>query len=68
MTAVDALVRGKLGIHDKVVEGRVISTARSGAVAVIRTDNQRQAIIYEPEQIGEPRPMAARRDIPERFK
>lgn len=65
---VDSLVRGKIGRLDRTIEGRVFSVARSGSVGVIRSDNGRQGIIYEPEPIGPPRPMNQRTDIPVKLR
>ena len=68
MIQVDSLVTGTMGVTDKVIEGRVFATHRNGSVSVIRTDTGGQATIYQPELIGEPRPIAARRDIPDRLR
>jgi hypothetical protein len=64
---IDSLVRGKAGIHDHVVEGRVFSV-RPTYVAVIGTEDGKQWVIYEPEVVGPPRPVHARKDIPEKLR
>lgn len=68
MIAVDTLVRGKAGVTDRIVTGRVYNAMRSGAVAIIGENDGRQWIINSPEPIGDPRPVSARRDIPSRLQ
>ena len=64
----DSLVKGAPGIHlDKEVRGRVFHIARSGVVAIIGDDG-RQWHVYEPEVIGDPRPVISRGDIPHRLR
>lgn len=64
---IDSLVKGKAGLTDRNVEGRVYFIQRSGAVAIVDVDGK-QWIIYEPEVLDKPRPMATRTDIPTRLR
>lgn len=63
----DALVRGRAGSTERIVEGRVYRVSPFGWVALVGAD-QRQHIIYEPEVVGDPRPVVARTDIPARLR
>lgn len=65
---IDSLVRGKAGTTDKIVQGRVYSIQRSGAVAIIDGDGGKQWIINEPEVLDTPRSVIARADIPKRLR
>lgn len=64
---IDALVRGPIGSSQKVGEMRVVRMSPHGWAFGIGSRGQ-QRIMYEFEVIGSPRPMPARRDIPERFR
>lgn len=64
---IDTLVRGLKGKTEQVTEARVYRSFSSGWIAGIDGDGK-QVIIYEPEVIGDPRPVYARRDIPARFR
>ena len=63
---IDSLVRGKAGSTDRIVEGRVVAM-KATTTTLIGPDG-RQWQTYDPEVIEGPRPLAARRDIPARFR
>lgn len=65
---IDSLVRGTVGVTDRVVEGRVYATPVFG-VAIVDADGK-QWVLYDGryELVEGPRPIAARRDIPDRLR
>ncbi len=65
---IDSLVRGSAGVTHRVVEGRVYSTPVFG-VAIVDADG-RQWVLYDGrfEVVEDPRPIAQRRDIPDRLQ
>jgi len=64
---IDSYVRGKAGLTDKVVEGRVYFIQRNGSACIVSPDGK-QHIIYEPEVLDKPRSLIARTDIPARLR
>ena len=64
---IDSLVKGFAGWTGKIVEGRVYSIMRSGAVSIIDAAGK-QWVIYTPEVLDKPRPMNLRSDIPARLR
>ena len=65
----DSLVRGPIGTTDKVRTMRVYGVSRYGWVAGVDVESGRQYIMEEGrfEVIGDPRPLAARTDVPARL-
>jgi len=64
---IDSYVRGKAGLTDKIVEGRVFHVSKTGSAAIVDPDGK-QHIIYEPEVLDKPRSLIARTDIPRRLR
>lgn len=64
---IDSLVRGKVGSTDTVRTMRVFAI-RPTFVAGIGVDDGKQWAMYEPEVVDGPRPLNARRDIPQRLR
>jgi hypothetical protein len=62
----DSLVRGVVGHTDRTATGRVYRLLPTG-VAIITTEGK-QAILADPEIIGDPRPVISRGDIPHRLR
>ncbi len=63
----DALVRGRAGFTDRTIEGRVYRVSPFGWVALLDAEGN-QHIIYEPEVVGEPRPVNGRTGIASRLQ
>lgn len=63
---IDSLVRGRAGLTDVQVEGRVYALQKTG-VAVVDAEG-RQWIIYEPTVLDKPRPLHQRTDVPARLR